>query len=1131
MILVALAVTLLLGTEDKFNTTRLEISLSVLLNHHPFKIFDEPAFPPLAFSSYKRRNPALRPPAIHHLRISSSLHLFDSSFLIEHWYSAMKTDGTVVCSRSHCCLVSCLCFWLIRIASNSRRFVLSGCLLVLCAGLTQPATTVLAKDVDDLFDEMSSRPSGSSAQSESDLAKASNADNGLQWRGQIGHLAFPTFGRDESITHIEMLPVVLFDDSALFTDFRLFVDNNGQVGGNLGFGYRQYVSGIDQVLGASLWYDADNSLGELFQQGGLSLEALGDDWDLRSNLYLPFTTSNQTFSVTRANSRFSGNQILFDQIHHVGQAMRGVDVEFGVQLPTDFARDHELRIYAGAYHFQGDSAPDIDGYRARLQGDITDNISAQVEYTRDDTFGSNVIVGGSITLPGSLRGIRAASDSSRRHLQRFTQRNYNVIVSRSQTVTSDIVAMNAATGNAFSVQHVSSSGMAGPSGTGTATNPFASVAEAQTFNPDLLFVHAGSVLNEDIVLQDGQSLLGEGISHTIQAAGYGTIVLPTATAGTALPVLQSVADDAIKLASNNRVAGFTIDNPIRHGVFGTGIANATLSDLTIRGAGQDNLFLQNVTGTMSLTNVTLGDATGASLHIDGADANLAMTGSIANTIGRTVEIENLAADKLVNLTSTTIQDSGAGLLFANNDGDVLLNNVTVLSSTGTGIEISGGEGDLRFAGTTAINAANGPAIRVQDAEGTVLFDKVNVTTNGQTGLFVRNATSFLIGNGDINTSNGGAIADIEGSATDIRLRSIFANGGAFGVRIVDSTGSFGVYGNTSPGTGGLIQNTTVAVQLQNAGTALFQLVDFDANQTVVSDVGSSHVAFNALRVTNTPSSAGTAIFSLRNTKMLELASSTFSDNDLRLLDASFDTVNSYVYAVNGNTLTSDVGDLFRIASLAGAEGSTLTLQASNNVITLNPIGAKAFDVNWNGTLFSTLSGNSIHGVGGSNVGLLVNNSSTTALTTVTAANNTFSFDGGNDTAVNVLTAGAGTLSVASNSFDFNGANGTAMSFTLLKASDVVITSNLLNDDGSGATAVLFNSMANLSRVQLDNNLFKFNSSSVALDRGVILSNIETGGSVTLFGTVNNTISGATTPYFIPAGMTTGGFFVNGSIVP
>jgi hypothetical protein len=64
----------LMGAENRLNTSRLEISSSALLNHHARKIFDEPAFPSLAFSGYKRRNPALRTLAIHLLCISSIRH-------------------------------------------------------------------------------------------------------------------------------------------------------------------------------------------------------------------------------------------------------------------------------------------------------------------------------------------------------------------------------------------------------------------------------------------------------------------------------------------------------------------------------------------------------------------------------------------------------------------------------------------------------------------------------------------------------------------------------------------------------------------------------------------------------------------------------------------------------------------------------------------------------------------------------------------------------------------------------------------------------------------------------------------------------------------------------------------------
>src|SRR5262245_41045291 len=54
--------------------------------------------------------------------------------------------------------------------------------------------------------------------------------------GRIGHLGFKTFGRDSSITPIEVFPYVVDGQNFFFGDFRGFVSNFGQFGGNFGLG-------------------------------------------------------------------------------------------------------------------------------------------------------------------------------------------------------------------------------------------------------------------------------------------------------------------------------------------------------------------------------------------------------------------------------------------------------------------------------------------------------------------------------------------------------------------------------------------------------------------------------------------------------------------------------------------------------------------------------------------------------------------------------------------------------------------------------------------------------------------------------------------------------------------------------
>ena len=943
-------------------------------------------------------------------------------------------------------------------------------------------------------------------------------------RARIGHLAMETFGRSGSITHFELLPIVPMDDSVLFGDLRLFVDNFGEVGGNAGLGYRAYLEDWDRVIGASVWYDGDHSTGELFHQAGFSLETWTNDVDLLANVYVPVSDRDQVFSRQLTNERFSGNQLLFDEVRRVGEAMPGVDLTVGLAVPGDLAAEHDLRVYAGWYHFEGDTLETIDGYRVRARGYINDQISAQIEFTDDNIFGPNVIIGGSIVLPGSVRA-RGSRGSARQYLKRFPQRNYNIIVPRATLVQSGIAAVNAATGLPFTVQHVSGSGNAGTAGTNV--DPLSTFAEAQAASPDILFVHANSTFTEGITLQDGQFLLAETAAGELVASGFGTIQVPTVTAGTTAPILGGTGD-AITLASNTRVSGFTINNSTGNGITGVGVGNIDIRDTSVQNAGGDGVFLQNLTGPATLSGVTLANATGASLHIDGTAADVTASGAISNTTGRSVLIENTTDDTLVDLSGATIQDSGQGLLISNVDGDVRLNDVGVTASTGSGITVSGGTGDVTFNGLTTVNTTAGSGIDVQNALGTVFFNNIDVTTDAQTGLFARSNTNLLIANGTINATNGGAAADVEDSAIDIRLASIFSDGATFGLRSVNNTGTLGVLGTGEVGSGGSIQNATTGILLENSGITVLQSIDFDANMAVLTDLGSDRVSLAGLRVTGT---TGAAAFDTSNTGTLEIVNSTFATGTGVVLAATADTVGSYTQLISGNIVTDSATDAFQITSLAGAEGSSLELQILNNNVSLAAASTFAADVNWNGILAATVSGNTFTGAADFNQALRFTTPSTTDLATVAVTNNFFQFDGNSSVGVGFVSSGPALLTVDLNTFDFNGADGTGMLFTLNnEAATVTVSSNVLTDDGSGATAVEFTTIPDLSSVDLFNNLFQFNGTT-GVDRGVIFSAIEAGGTITLSGNVDNVITGATTPFFVPAGQSTGQFPVNGVLVP
>src|SRR5436190_8958000 len=146
--------------------------------------------------------------------------------------------------------------------------------------------------------------------------------------------------------------------------------------------------------GGSLWYDIDNTTGQLFHQVGFGLEAAIEMFELRSNFYLPVSDTEKQFSHGTLAARFDNHQLLFDSTSRFGTAMKGLDFEVGSSLPVPVgAFGSDLRGYVGGYFFNGGDAANISGVKVRAELDVNNAVTTQLLYTNDGTFGSNLTVG------------------------------------------------------------------------------------------------------------------------------------------------------------------------------------------------------------------------------------------------------------------------------------------------------------------------------------------------------------------------------------------------------------------------------------------------------------------------------------------------------------------------------------------------------------------------------------------------------------------------------------------------------------------------------------------------------------------------------------------------------------------
>ena len=623
--------------------------------------------------------------------------------------------------------------------------------------------------------------------------------------GRASFLAGKTFGRSDSIVPLEVMPYMLSDEHFVFADVRGFESTRSRFGGNAGLGYRYLREDFNAWGGASVWYDADDTTSKLFQQIGLSFEGLIDRYELRSNVYLPITNS-QTYSNSISGEKLVGNQLLYGTAVNQGTALRGVDFEVGYSLPI---RDrHWVRGFVGGYHFEGGSKGNVDGFKMRVEGVYNNGVTAQLLYTNDPLYGSNLMAGVSLQLPYGNNNPTSGWKQPTPSPFRFVERNYNVIVSRQTVDTNDKVAINPATGKPYQIAQVSEVGqpfnplnpilivdpigIANPiqtatsyniqvqqTGDGTTSHPFSSIGAAIASGGDVIYVRSGSIINESITLSAGQHLIGESntASGALTLAGGGTAFLPHLSQAsqqgnaTLTPRFEATNGNAITLASNTEVSGFVFNHVSGDGIVGTNVSGVNLHDLTFNQVGADAIHLTGSSGNVNMSNIQINSAGNDGIVVDGGNANLVFNGlgttitsqgdgfALSNTQGGSISLANL----------TVKATGGAGLNMTNVGTDVTVASLNTTQTFGPAVAISGTTGVVsssngattnhyntyNFKGYTTINSPNGKGFTVNTSDALINIDNIHVTsTSAFPAISLVNSTNEIFVNSmTLNTTN------------------------------------------------------------------------------------------------------------------------------------------------------------------------------------------------------------------------------------------------------------------------------------------------------------------------------------------------------------------------------------------
>lgn len=955
---------------------------------------------------------------------------------------------------------------------------------------------------------------------------------------RLGVETGPAIGREDTLIPLEFMPYgFLFDEAMIFGDLRGFRSTKDHWGANLGGGYRHYISAWDRIVGVNGYFDYDNTSGGLFRQFGGGIETYGKFWDARVNAYFPTGTTNKQLdiSVVPNSAKFITNYLYFDQQRIIGNALRGVDMEVGVPLLGDFLTDHDVRLFAGWYHYENDETISTWGWKGRLQGDVTPSASLALEVTHDKVFDTNVIFGAS----WSYGGYRQPDDEPKSTFDRMTtrvRRNYNVVVSRDTIIDTNIIAINPTTQAPYFFEHVASYAPAG--GNGTVENPFQTIAEAQAqASGDIIFVHANSVYDggadSAVVLEEGVRVLGEGdgVRHFVTVSGLGSIELPRAEPNLPnRPTFLSSPGNAVTLANNAEFSGFIIGDPtdplsgpLGHGIFGDAVGGVTIRQTDVNYAALDGIHLENTIGQIQMRGDRIFNSTETGLNVQGGsgnilfvdDASSGVQGVIDKTGGTGYGLRvagtspGLASSVVMvdgGTTQADINTSGVqGILIDNAGGSVIVGNTNIAGSPQNAIEVLSGAGNVTFGGT--VNVSNSSTAGTGDSSAILITDKpvgttvlfaqpVNITSRNERGFgYFNNASSLafrdtLTINATTTSSSILPALEYQNNSGTARFEDISINGSSVeGILIgtpllaSNNSGSFIVTGTTSitnADTGVLIEDDDATVQFNGLSITGYgtDAIVVRNNRSLVSFLGNTLIDGTANTLVREP-----AILIHDNTG-----------------DISFQTVAiSNVTGSSSQTLPDPNGPNANIAYASGVtifDNPSSVNFSSLSVDTVFGAGLLAFNVGTTTTDFTT---NLVTGTGGLTIGGGAFTATTNA-NTESAINiqesvmnvtlnsvDVFSYT----SAINLINnVGVGTPTVTT-----NGSFPTSMpaAFTITGASGVPLSGGIMS--GGFASNIFVRNSGDISLSNIESSLSLNSGIDVANTRSLFVFNSQFTGNL------------------------------------
>lgn len=174
-------------------------------------------------------------------------------------------------------------------------------------------------------------------------------------------------GSDFKIDADLFAPLWQREAAMLFLDLRGSVDDDEEIQGHAGLGYRRLFG--DWLASGYAYFDvAETEHDHTFLQGSLGVELMNEDWDFRINGYFPESQDKTIgdYRLALVNSPTGGQTLQFRGRQE--RALGGGDFEVGWRPPI--LRDQEnaeLRVFAGGFYRDASGYDALIGPAGRLE--------------------------------------------------------------------------------------------------------------------------------------------------------------------------------------------------------------------------------------------------------------------------------------------------------------------------------------------------------------------------------------------------------------------------------------------------------------------------------------------------------------------------------------------------------------------------------------------------------------------------------------------------------------------------------------------------------------------------------------------------------------------------------------------